>query len=314
MIEKDLLSVVIPCYNSEKNIANVIEKDLQIFNENGIFNYEFILVNDGSKDQTWQELTRLGEQYPFVKCINLAKNVGQHGAIMAGFNHVSGDLVVLSDDDGQTPMGAIGLMINELNMGYDVIMTDTSGKKKKKSLIRRSGTKINDAVSNLLLDNPNKIPLSIFFLAKRFVIDEMIRYKNPYPYITGLVLRTTHNIGFLKVEQQDRLAGQSGYTFKKLLGLWTNGMTAFSIVPLRIASYIGIVSALIGIVFGIYIIIRKLGWPTTIMAGWSSTLAVLLFFSGIILCVLGVIGEYIGRIYICINNAPQYTIKEKINL
>ena len=311
---KEMLSVVIPCYNSEKTIASVVEKEARVFRENGIDRFEFILVNDCSPDRTWDKLAELGNRYPFVKCINLSKNVGQHGAIMAGFNHVSGERVVLSDDDGQTQMEAIGQMMACMDTGYDVVMADTSFTHEKRSLLRRMGTKFNDAVSNVLLDNPNKTVLSIFFLARRFVIDEVIKYKNPYPYITGLILRVTHNIGVVKVEHLDRLAGTSGYTFGKLISLWTNGMTAFSIVPLRIAAYIGFFSALLGLLYGIYLAVRKLINPASIAAGWSSTVAIVLVMSGIILCVLGVIGEYLGRIYMCINNSPQYIIKDKLNL
>ena len=311
---KELLSVVIPCYNSEKTIAGVVENEIRIFRENGIDRFEFILVNDCSPDRTWDRLVELGNRYSFVKCINLSKNVGQHGAIMAGFNHVSGDRVVLSDDDGQTQMEAIGQMMACMDTGYDVVMADTSFTHEKRSPVRRMGTKLNDAVSNVLLDNPNKTVLSIFFLARRFVIDEVIKYKNPYPYITGLILRVTHNIGVVKVEHLERLAGTSGYTFRKLISLWTNGMTAFSIVPLRIAAYIGFFSALLGIIYGIYLAVRKLINPASIAAGWSSTVAIVLVMSGIILSVLGVIGEYVGRIYMCINNSPQYIIRDTLNL
>ena len=311
---KELLSVVIPCYNSEKTIAGVVENEIRIFRENGIDRFEFILVNDCSPDRTWDRLVELGNRYSFVKCINLSKNVGQHGAIMAGLNHVSGDRVVLSDDDGQTQMEAIGQMMACMDTGYDVVMADTSFTHEKRSPVRRMGTKLNDAVSNVLLDNPNKTVLSIFFLARRFVIDEIVKYKNPYPYITGLILRVTHNIGVVKVEHLERLAGTSGYTFRKLISLWTNGMTAFSIVPLRIAAYIGFFSALLGIIYGIYLAVRKLINPASIAAGWSSTVAIVLVMSGIILSVLGVIGEYVGRIYMCINNSPQYIIRDTLNL
>lgn len=305
------LSVVIPCYNSEKSIANVVEKDISIFRENQIADFEFVLVNDNSRDGTWTEIERLAGKYPFVTGVNLAKNSGQHGAIMAGFHYVSGENVVVSDDDGQTQMEAIGTMIQQLETGYDVVMTKW-GRRGKRSLFRKIGTAINDAVSNILLDNPDRIPLSIFFVARRFIIEEMIRYRNPYPYITGLVIRATHNIGVVKVEQLDRQTGQSGYSMKKLLALWVNGLTAFSIIPLRIASYIGVICAAAGMLYGIYVIIRKLILGSAVAVGWSSSMAIFLFMSGVILFVLGIIGEYVGRIYMCINNAPQYVVRDVI--
>lgn len=305
------LSIVIPCYNAENNIRNVIEKDEDIFEAYGIDDYEFVLVNDGSKDNTWNAISNLSKINEHVVAINLARNFGQHNAIMAGFHHVSGDYIVVSDDDGQTQMSAIGSMIQMLDDGYDVVMTNWE-KKSKREWYRRLGTKINDKVSNKLLNNPNGVPLSIFFAAKRFVTDEMIRYNNPYPFVTGLVVRTTHNIGVLNVEQLDRKSGQSGYSFKKLLGLWMNGFTAFSIFPLRLATYIGVGSAILGFIYGIIVIIKKIIEPGIVM-GWSSTVAIIMFMSGVILCVLGMIGEYVGRIYMCINNSPQFIIKEISN-
>lgn len=302
------LSVVIPCYNAEKNIESVIEKDIDIFAKSGILNYEFILVNDCSRDNTWDVLRQLSKKHNNIVCINLAKNSGQHGAIMAGFHYVSGDLVVVSDDDGQTQMEMIGQMIQKLDEGYDVVSTNWV-QRGKRSLYRRLGTWLGVVINDILMDNPKDVVVSIFFLAKRFIVDEMIRYSNPYPYIAGLVLRTTHNIGVIEVEQLPRQSGASGYSFKKLVSLWMNGFTAFSVKPLRIASYMGIMSAFLGFVYGIYIVLRKL-IVNDLVYGWSSTVAIMLFMSGLILCVLGLIGEYVGRIYMCINNTPQYVVKE----
>lgn len=305
---KEKLSVVIPCYNSEKNIRNVINEDIQIFEELNIKEYEFILVNDCSPDHTWNTIKELSIQNPRIIAVNLAKNTGQHGAIMAGFHFSSGEYVVVSDDDGQTQMAMIGTMIDKLEEGYDVVSTKWVDRGKR-SVIRRIGTKLSDTLSKRLMDNPDGIELSIFFLARKYIIDEMLRYQNPYPYILGLILRTTHNIGIIEVEQLPRKSGSSGYSLKKLISLWMNGVTAFSIVPLRIASYIGIFTAFLGFAYGIYIILRKL-IVNDLMVGWGSMTAIILFMFGITLCVLGLIGEYVGRIYMCINNTPQYIIKE----
>lgn len=305
---QEKLSVVIPCYNAENNIESVIYKDIEIFKQCDISNYEFILVNDCSKDDTWNVLKKLSSEMTCITCVNLMKNCGQHGAIMAGFQFVSGEYVVVSDDDGQTQMEMIGTMIDKLHEGYDVVSTEWI-KRGKRSIIRRLGTNLTRKINNVLMDNPDNLDISIFFLARKCVIEEMIRYKNPYPYINGLILRTTHNIAVIKVEQLTRNSGVSGYSFKKLISLWMNGFTAFSIIPLRLASIAGIVSAFIGFIYGIFIVIRKL-LSSNIVAGWSSTVAIMLFMFGITLCVLGMIGEYLGRIYICINNSPQYIVKE----
>ncbi|SCY44943.1 undecaprenyl-phosphate 4-deoxy-4-formamido-L-arabinose transferase [Pseudobutyrivibrio sp. AR14] len=302
------LSVVIPCYNAEKNIENVVKKDIEIFIHNNIANYEFILVNDCSKDNTWNVISKLADEIDEVIAVDLAKNVGQHGAIMAGFSKVSGEYIVVSDDDGQTQIEMLPKMLEKMELGYDVVSTEWLNRKKR-SFIRKIGTRLNQKTTELLMDNPEGIIVSIFFVAKRFIIEEIKQYKGPYPYITGLILRTTHNIATIQVEQLERQSGNSGYSFKKLIALWMNGLTAFSILPLRITTYIGLFSAFLGIAYGLFVIIRKL-LAYDVQTGWSSIVVILLFMFGIVLVVLGVIGEYIGRLYMCINNTPQYIIKE----
>ena len=152
------------------------------------------------------------------------------------------------------------------------------------------------------------IAISSFFMAKRFVVKEMVKYQNPYPYIAGLLLRTSGKIGNVHLKQRERATGKSGYNFKKLLKLWINGFTAFSIKPLRVGSALGFISSVCGVLLGIISLIRKLIIPT-IQVGYTSQMAVTLFLGGLILGVLGIIGEYTGRIYMCINNQPQYVIE-----
>lgn len=304
------ISIVIPCYNSQDTIENVVNEYINVLRKNSINNYEFVLINDASKDNTWNVLQKIAKNHPNTTVISLSKNFGQHNAIMAGFNYVTGDYVVTSEDDGQTQLNIINQMIQKLQVGYDVVMANQT-QQYKPSLFRNIGTKFSDFTSNIFLDNPENLPLSIFFMAKKYVIDEMIKYKNPYPFITGLVLRTTHKIAVINVEHLKRKSGQSGYSFKKLLKLWINEFTSFSVKPLEFSAYIGIISAIIGFTFGIYVIIRRIFFHN-ILAGWSSLVAIILFMTGIILFVLGLTGEYIGRIYICINQSPQYVIKDVV--
>ena len=309
---EEKLSVVIPCYNSEKNIESVLNRDMQIFNDAGIHNYEFILVNDCSRDDTWNVLKQIADRYDNVMSVNLAKNCGQHGAIMAGFHYVTGDYIVVSDDDGQTQMEMVTILLKKIREGYDVVSTEWVNRGKR-SFIRRMGTRLTHKLNNILMDNPENLDISIFFMARRFVIEEMKKYRYAYPYINGLILRTTHNIAVVEVDQLPRKSGTSGYSFKKLVSLWLNGFTAFSIIPLRIASFAGVISAFAGFAYGIYIIIRKL-LSDNVALGWSSTNAIILFMFGITLCVLGMIGEYLGRIYMCINSSPQYIVKETLGV
>ena len=163
-----------------------------------------------------------------------------------------------------------------------------------------------------LLDKPKELYLSSYFAVKRFVVDEMIQYKNAFPFVDGLILRTTSKICNVDIQHRERISGASGYTLKKLIGLWVNGFTAFSVKPLRMATYGGCITAIAGFVYAIYTIIKKIIDPT-VPVGWSSTMAVLLALGGLILLVLGLIGEYIGRMYICQNHSPQYVIRCVVN-
>ena len=167
-------------------------------------------------------------------------------------------------------------------------------------------------MTRVMLGKPRELYISSYFAARRFVVDEILRYENPFPYVIGLVLRTTKNISNVDVTHRERMIGTSGYTLGKLLGLWFNGFTAFSIKPLRIATVIGVISACGGFLYGIYTIIKKLLMPA-VPVGFSALMAAVVFFCGLILLMLGMIGEYLGRVYISMNNSPQYVIRESID-
>ena len=243
--------------------------------------------------------------------IRMARNFGQHAALMAGYRAATGDVIVSMDDDGEIPTNQIFALIDKINEGYDVVYASYDNH--VRGLFRSFGTHVNDFMTDVLLDKPRGLKINSFFAAKKFIIDDVINYTAPYPYIGGLVLRTTKKICNVQMLQRTRLAGTSGYTLKKLFSLWLNGFTAFSVKPLRIASLVGICCTGIGFLYGIYVIISKLYNPM-IPAGYSSLMAVLLFMGGMIMLMLGMIGEYVGRIYISINNSPQYVIRQTINI
>lgn len=301
------ISFVIPCYCSEKNLESVINEIHAAMAQREEFEYEIILVNDNSKDNTEGLIRRLAEKDRRISGINFSKNFGQPGALMAGFRAAKGNYIMTSDDDGQTPVGKVWDFYEKIQKGYDIVCakyTETT----QKSMIRRFGTKVNEFMLYHMIGKPKDVGLASFFMAKRFVIKEIIRYENPYPYIAGLLLRTSNKIGNIEMQQRSRRTGHSGYTFRKLLGLWINGFTAFSLKPLRIGSALGFISAFLGFLLLVCILLKKLFIPT-IQVGYTSQIGIELLMGGLILCVLGIIGEYIGRIYMCINNEPQYIIK-----
>lgn len=303
------VSFVIPCYRSEQTITGVVEEITQTMGQLPGYTFEIILVNDCSPDDTFQTIRQLCGQYDNLIGINLAKNFGQHSAIMAGLHYAAGDVCVFLDDDGQTPANEVGKLLDAIATGADVAMA--SYDHKMHSHFRNWGSKVNECMMHIMLHKPKELFVSSYFAVKRFVADSMLQYSNSYPYLPGLLLRATKNIVNVPVHHREREVGTSGYTLKKLLGLWFNGFTAFSVVPLRIATAVGVTSAFVGFIYGIYTIIRKLVDPN-ILLGFSSIMAAILFIGGMLMIMLGLVGEYIGRIYISLNNSPQYVVREAI--
>lgn len=305
------VSFVIPCYRSEHTIRGVVAEIEEKMRELAKYEYDILLINDCSPDQTLQVIRSLCEENENVKGVDFARNFGQHAALMAGLRHSDGDYVVCLDDDGQTPADEVDRLLDKLEEGYDAVYAKYEHK--QHSAFRNMGSRVNEYMTRVMLGKPKALYVSSYFAVKRFVVEDMIRYENSYPYVIGLVLRATGNIVNVTVNHRERLQGVSGYNLRKLIGLWFNGFTAFSVKPLRIATAIGGVSALLGFLYGIYTIVKRLINPAVPM-GFSSTMAALVFFGGMIMLMLGLIGEYIGRIYISLNNSPQYVIREKINL
>ncbi len=306
---KTKLSFVIPCYNSELTIGKVVDELFATMEAHKEESFEIILVNDCSKDNVWSVIQDLAKKHKNIKGICFAKNFGQHAALMAGYRASKGDIVVSLDDDGQTPADEVFSLINKIKEGYDVVYASYG--EKKHNAFRNLGTVLNNWMCEKLLGKEKGLVITSFFAAKRFVINEMIRYEHSYPYVPGLVLRTTKSIASVPVIHREREVGASGYNLFKLIALWLNGFTAFSVVPLRLSMFMGMASAGVGFIYMIYIVINKILNPSVPM-GWSSTMAIILLLGGMILCVLGMIGEYLGRAYINSNAAPQFVIRETV--
>ena len=286
-----LISFVIPCYRSEKTIRGVVEEVMAAAEALSDDTYEIILINDGSPDDTFSVIKSLCEADTRIKGINLSKNFGQHAALMAGFRHVKGDIVVCLDDDGQTPANEAGKLIAGIEEGADVVYARYEHK--KHSWFRNFGSKLNELMTRVMLGKPKKLYISSYFAARRFVIDEVIRYENAYPYVIGLVLRATKNIVNVDVTHREREIGTSGYTLGKLINLWVNGFTSFSVKPLRIATLIGAFCAFMGFCYGIYTIVKKFVNPAVPM-GFSSLMSAVVFIGGMQMLLLGFRAGYMS--------------------
>lgn len=304
------VSFVIPCYRSEKTLEHVVVEIRNKMKELTAYSYEIILINDCSPDGTMSVIRRLCESDERIKGISFARNFGQHAALMAGLRQSKGDYVVCLDDDGQTPADEVDKLLTKLDEGFDAVYAKYEHK--QHSAFRNLGSHVNELMLRVMLEKPRELYVSSYFAVRRFVVEDMIRYENSYPYVIGLVLRATKNITNVIVHHREREEGVSGYTLKKLLHLWFNGFTAFSVKPLRIATTIGGFSACAGFLYGVYTIVKRLVNPA-VPVGFSALMSALVFFGGMIMIMLGMIGEYIGRIYISMNNSPQYVIRERMN-
>ena len=355
------LSVVIPVYNSQYSIENVVNRVAEVIAYlEDISSYEIILVNDASNDNSLEVCKEVCSKNKNIKLIALSKNFGQHNALMAGFGYVSGDYTVAIDDDLEKSPEDIKLLKNELETNsYDVVYGIPS--QKESSIYRKMVTYLNEIMATSLINKPKGIRTSSFFIAKKFVINEMLKYDNAFPYIHGLIFRVTRNIGNISVVNNKREIGKSNYTLSKLISLWFNGFTNYSVKPLRISALLGTIFAVTSFLYMVYIIIdkkiilflhkmlitairdeiagrfRDVGEYVRVgshvapapehiniiidkiintqrQLGWTSLMAVVMFFGGVQLISLGLVGEYIGRIFLCINKTPQYVIRETYNL
>ncbi len=307
-----IISFVIPCYASEGSAALVIDEIRQVMAERPEFDYRVVAVNDCSPDGVLRVLRKVALEDERVTVVDLAKNVGRHGALMCGCHYADGDYIVFMDDDLQCPTERLWDLLEPImatgsdGRNYDVSIARYS--KKAQAGWKNLGSGVNDAVSTWLLGKDHDLKFSNFAAMKRFVRDEVVRYGNPYPYLSGLMVQATDRVCNVDMEERARTIGVGHYSFRKSFALWMNSFTAFSVKPLRIATICGFLFAFIGLVFGIFVVVRKLVVPT-IALGYSSTMAAILFIGGMLMLMLGLIGEYIGRIYISINNSPQFVVR-----
>ena len=231
-------------------------------------------------------------------------------ALMAALHYTEGDFILGMDDDMQTHPSQISKLIHKMEEGYDLVYGCYP--KRKNSFLKNVTSKLNEVSSRILLGRPKDIVSSNFWMITRQIKDEVVKYDSFNPYIDGIFYRTTHKIGNVEVEHFKRAVGTSNYTLKKLIKLWL-AYWNYSVIPLRISSVLGGVSAAGGFLAAIMIAIRKLINPT-VMVGWSSTICAIVVFSGLILMVLGIIGEYLGKMILILNRTPQYIVRETINV
>lgn len=305
-----LVSIVIPCYNSQETIGKVVELAIEEFEKLKGYECEFVLVNDYSKDCTWQAIEELVARYPNVKGINFARNFGQHNAIMAGMCHAEGELVVGMDDDMQNHPSQIPQFLEKIQEGYDIVFGVF--KERKFSAIKNITGSVSRFLLWRLLDRPREIQMSSFWCCRRYVRDEVVKYDGYNVFIQILFFRTTHNIANIEIEHFAREVGQSNYTFRKGLKLFLSCLN-FTVIPLRTATVLGCLFSAAGFIGALAVLIQKLIMPE-VAVGWSSLMCAMLVLFGFCFLMLGIIGEYIGKLILNINKTPQYVIRETANI
>lgn len=301
------ISICIPVYNAEDTIERLYDRICQELKGEDL---EFVLVNDSSRDQSEKICTRLAEKNANIAFISLRKNFGEHNAVMCALHYCTGDYAVIVDDDFQNPPEEIINLIREGEKGYDVVYSQFSTK--NHSFLRNLGSCFNDRIATWLLGKPKNLYLSSFKVINRGMINEILKYTGPFPYIDGLILRATDNVSSVVVSHNKREVGRSNYTLGKLVSLWLNMFVNFSIKPLRLITLLGAGLSLLSADLLIYIVVDNFINPEQNF-GWSSIMAAILFFSGIQLMFLGLVSEYLGKQYLTVNQSPPWVVKMHIS-
>lgn len=305
---KNNISVIIPCYNSEKTLAELVIRITVVLNTSL---HEIILINDASLDNTWPAIQEIVKTQNKVKGINLMRNFGQHSALLCGLNYVSGEVIVTMDDDLQNPPEEIFKLVNLLESDENTDAVIGIPKKAKQSFIKRLGSKFLNHVSSKILDKPKDLKVSSFRALRRSLVDEMKTNQTTNPAFSSILLNYTRNVKNVEVQHAKRTYGNSGYGIGKSVKLFLNAVLNYSTLPLKIVSNIGIIASVAGFGLAIFYLIKYFIGNITV-PGWTTIIVLLLFFFGLILFSIGIIGEYLIRIISEVNHTRQYVIKDKV--
>ena len=302
------ISIVIPVYNSHECIS---ELSYQISDALKGIDYEQIMVNDCSKDSSWEEIKKAAQKNKNILGINLRKNGGQDNAILTGLNYANGKYIVIMDDDLQHSPYDILKLYTEIQKGFDVVYANFNSKKQK--LWKNIGSWFNGKISEIALQKPKEVYLSPFKILCHGVVQEMIKFNNLFPYIDGLIFQVTRNITQIPVEHHKRELGKSNYNLAKSIRVFFRMLFGFSTMPLNIASFTGFFTAFVGLILAIIYAVEYFTGKADV-TGWTTLVILILILGGLILVSLGIIGRYLGQIYLTVNKQPKFIIKDTINI
>ncbi|OLD42958.1 MAG: hypothetical protein AUI55_04320 [Gemmatimonadetes bacterium 13_1_40CM_2_70_7] len=302
------LSIVIPVYNSERIVPELVRRVAAAMGaQRPELKYELVLVNDGSADRSWSMIEQACDAYPAVRGINLRINSGQHNAIMAGLRAASGAVIVVMDDDLQHAPEDIGQLHAKIGEGYDLCYA--AFRRSQHALWKTAGSAFRDLTVHALLGVPRGIRISSFKAMTADIVREITRYEGPFPYVDGLALMVTRSVANVELEHHPRLDGRGHYSLRRSVSLWAKVAMNFSVVPLRVASWLGLGFAALGFAFAVYLVVQQLLFQRIPVPGWASLVIAILIVGGVQLLALGAIGEYLGRAYLHMTAKPQYVVK-----
>lgn len=304
-----LISIIIPCYNSEGTIEKVVEETMNTFRKLEGYECEMVLVNDYSRDKTFEAITRAAKKYSNVIGVNLAKNFGQHNAMMAALHYIHGEAVIGMDDDLQNHPDQIPQFLEKMEEGYDVVFGVF--RQRKFGWFKNLTSAVSRHLLWMMTDQPKDIQMSSFWLARRYVIDKATEYEGNNVFLQFLFFRTTHNIVDIEVEHFEREIGTSNYNFRRGLKQFMSCLN-YTAIPLRLSTFFGALFSASGFIGALVVLIRKLCNPD-VAVGWSSLMCGMLLFFGMTFLMLGIIGEYIGKLILNINRTPQFVVRETVN-
>ncbi|WP_018622420.1 glycosyltransferase family 2 protein [Spirosoma luteum] len=298
------LSIVIPVYNSERTIGPLVEQLQVCLAEQTI---EIVLVNDGSRDNSESVCRQLATRYSTVRFVSLRRNFGEFNAVLCGLNHTTGQYAVIIDDDFQNPPEAINTLVDTAEAGqFDVVYSRYA--QKQHHWFRNLGSWLVNTLTTYSLDKPRDLYLSSFKVIRREVINEIIRYRGPYPYIDGLIFRVTRNVGSVEVPHNSRADGRSTYTFRKLVSLFLNVFIGYSLWPIRVFTVLGALLCGLGLPTGLLLLVGALT-DTYVPTGVALVLWAIGTSTGVILLFLGILGEYLGKLFMAYSGLPPYVEK-----
>lgn len=303
-------SVVVPVYGSEPILPQLVERVHAALGPSGN-GFELVLVNDCSPDGSWRVISELCASRTWVKGVALRRNAGQHNALMAGLRLSRGKYVVMMDDDLQHDPADIPRIIEQLRNGHDACYARF--RNRQHAYWKRAGSKINDWVAGWLLGKPRDLYLSPFKGIVGEVRDEVVRFRGPHVYLDGLILSATSDIVSIELDHHARPDGQSGYSLRKSISLWLKMATSFSVVPLRVASVMGMMFSALGFLAAVALVVQRFT-INAMPVGWSSLIVSILILGGIQLMALGLIGEYVGRVLLHVNERPQVVVGDTLNI